>query len=1157
MKRFLIAITFSLALAHGQTQQINLAANSPAPVPSVSASIVGNVGSNTFYYSVVARYPIGNAQATSYQLINAPNVSASNSVTVSWNRVAGATGYDVIKTTAPLSGSCTSCLLASNTTSTSVSDTGQALTNYTLSVAPGATATIQIDNQTQPTPRITSSLPLTTPLAGVAFSKLGTPIPGAMIYCTNCATTNPCLGTGTGAWAQASASPSQWNCAASGGGGGSLAVSANGVLVGNEPGLNFNNGNGITQSCADNGGATRVDCTPVIDTGVVLTIPTAQADKPWYCKSTNGTLVGAYTCSLAAAATLTAYNEGMWLVLVVDNPNSAAQPTINVDSRGVKNIMLADGISQPPAGTIVAGQPYWIYYDNSVFRLPAIPATGTVTNVTGDAHFTITNPTTTPNFVFNPQSGDYSVSQLVDGSSVPITTSGAGAPVAACTVVSRPSFYIDTTNNDIWYCQPLNTWRKILNTSNSGTFSLTAARGADPCGAVGVGLDCFYFNTSDQAVVKNNAGTNQLMAYLNVNQTFTGAETFGAASTIDASAITTADGFKIQVKAGGTAGSNGALVFDSTAGDTHTRTNGVDSKVVTRTATPSTGNVAKWTASGSTFLADDAGFAATAAVLNNAANTGTTAMTLDMSASTTANAVKVPVVAGGTSGADGVIVYDSTNKDTHIRTNGADSKATARTVTPTTGNCVKWTAAGSTFLLDDAGAACGTGGGSGAGGAGTLTYSGAAGIAFSGTQYIPLGGGGAANGTEANVQVKAPAAGTISNLQVWLSANTAGATSIVFTLRDGGADQAVTCTVGAAANTCQDLTHSFAVAQNDLLNVKAVSTGAPGTLVLQYAIQFSVGVSTNFAYTVHGANTWNKPAICNFTKVILYGAGGSGGSGQGASAGNARGGGSGGGGGARVEQTFACVDLPSSLTVTVGTGGAAVTGGSSANGVAGNAGTATTFGSIIAAYGGGPGALGNSTNDESGGAGGGCLGAGSAGTNSNNIGGAPTVSSGARGDNCGGGGSGSNNFGHAAVQGGGAGGGTALTGNNNNAFGGKSGWGGSGGGGGGGVTSANTGQAGGTAGLVVGGSGSTWNDNGGGGAAGGANGGNNGSPGATGSSVQGGGGGGGGGANTGGTGGNGGAGGLCGGAGGGGGGGTSVGGNSGAGGDGCAYVISW
>lgn len=80
-------------------------------------------------------------------------------------------------------------------------------------------------------------------------------------------------------------------------------------------------------------------------------------------------------------------------------------------------------------------------------------------------------------------------------------------------------------------------------------------------------------------------------------------------------------------------------------------------------------------------------------VVNNAANTGTTAMTLNMGASTTANAFIVPIGAGLTSGADGAIAYDTTNKNTHVRSNGADGFAVAEAALIAANTVVKATSA--------------------------------------------------------------------------------------------------------------------------------------------------------------------------------------------------------------------------------------------------------------------------------------------------------------------------------------------------------------------------------------------------------------------------------------------------------------------------------
>src|SRR5579859_1298238 len=81
--------------------------------------------------------------------------------------------------------------------------------------------------------------------------------------------------------------------------------------------------------------------------------------------------------------------------------------------------------------------------------------------------------------------------------------------------------------------------------------------------------------------------------------------------------------------------------------------------------------------------------------------TGTS--TLDLSADTGATAFKVPVIAGATAGADGVIDYDSTNKNTHVRTNGADSIVGAFAAAPVTGDVVTATIATGNTLLSDSG----------------------------------------------------------------------------------------------------------------------------------------------------------------------------------------------------------------------------------------------------------------------------------------------------------------------------------------------------------------------------------------------------------------------------------------------------------------------
>ena len=150
-------------------------------------------------------------------------------------------------------------------------------------------------------------------------------------------------------------------------GGGNLSVLVNGASIASQPAVNFVSGTGITQSCANNAGNGRVDCTPSLNTAVALTNANAQANKPWYCNSTNGTTT--YTCTLSASAALTTYTTGQHFLLTVDTASTGAQPTLNIDGLGAKNITRDDGVTVPAAGAIGAGKPYVIYYDGSVFRI--------------------------------------------------------------------------------------------------------------------------------------------------------------------------------------------------------------------------------------------------------------------------------------------------------------------------------------------------------------------------------------------------------------------------------------------------------------------------------------------------------------------------------------------------------------------------------------------------------------------------------------------------------------------------------------------------------------------------------------------------------------------------------------------------------------------
>jgi len=149
---------------------------------------------------------------------------------------------------------------------------------------------------------------------------------------------------------------------------GALTVQVGGATIGTRGTLNFVSGNGIVEACADSSANNRIDCTPSYNYAVVPTHDTIHGNEN-YCQSSNGSI--AYTCSLPFRA-LTAYRAGMTFLL---NPDVSCQGscTINIDNVGIVNIKKSDGTTDP-GGALVAGQPQWIFYDGTVFRLIAAEA---------------------------------------------------------------------------------------------------------------------------------------------------------------------------------------------------------------------------------------------------------------------------------------------------------------------------------------------------------------------------------------------------------------------------------------------------------------------------------------------------------------------------------------------------------------------------------------------------------------------------------------------------------------------------------------------------------------------------------------------------------------------------------------------------------------
>lgn len=165
---------------------ITLIANAPPAVNTPSVQIVGNQGSATYVYWVVANYPVGSASPSGGGIvINAPStLTGSNYVKVSWNTIPGVLSYDLLRTTSLTnipSGNC-NCAVATGlaSTATPYSNTSNSLSSYTVNSVGSVKANITLLNRNHTTPRIDIDTPLNLPYIG--YFGIGTtlnPLPVA------------------------------------------------------------------------------------------------------------------------------------------------------------------------------------------------------------------------------------------------------------------------------------------------------------------------------------------------------------------------------------------------------------------------------------------------------------------------------------------------------------------------------------------------------------------------------------------------------------------------------------------------------------------------------------------------------------------------------------------------------------------------------------------------------------------------------------------------------------------------------------------------------------------------------------------------------------------------------------------------------------------
>ena len=152
--------------------------------------------------------------------------------------------------------------------------------------------------------------------------------------------------------------------AQSGGGAGSTTIQNTGTVVGLRPILNLSTGPGVVQAISDTGQTIAIQSS--LDTAFVETRASDQSGASLLCNSASGSAT-TYTCALSP--TLTTYTAGMVLHWKPDVNSTGVPVTLNVDTLGAVSVKLADGISNPAAGDLVAGQTLEMGYDGTIFRI--------------------------------------------------------------------------------------------------------------------------------------------------------------------------------------------------------------------------------------------------------------------------------------------------------------------------------------------------------------------------------------------------------------------------------------------------------------------------------------------------------------------------------------------------------------------------------------------------------------------------------------------------------------------------------------------------------------------------------------------------------------------------------------------------------------------
>jgi hypothetical protein len=105
-------------------------------------------------------------------------------------------------------------------------------------------------------------------------------------------------------------------------------------------------------------------------------------------------------------------------------------------------------------------------------------------------------------------------SPALAGSGSVVLTSSSGAPSANCTAASSSNLalYLDTANQEEWWCPATNTWKKILSVTGSGPYEIVGGTGTAPARPASGSVACYFDSTTNtQVCLDSGTGTSTMV----------------------------------------------------------------------------------------------------------------------------------------------------------------------------------------------------------------------------------------------------------------------------------------------------------------------------------------------------------------------------------------------------------------------------------------------------------------------------------------------------------------------------------------------------------------------------------------------------------------------------------------------------------------------